>query len=478
MKCVYLAFVFLFIQVNAGVVKRPPAFAAPVYSDSYLPAAMQVIFHAVEQLKAIGKEEAELAATTTTTATTIIPTTIFPTTKIHEPGQVQPMPTVPSVVKPTIADSTTTLENEKPMLLEQTTQITLDKPTVADSTSTLNEITVKPTVADSPTTLENEKPIELEQTTQIIIKNNKTEMNKESFVTLTEKPAIFSELTTITANEKPELGGETPEIIYATPETNHETPETPEETNINQTLDEKTTVMSINNIEVTTLTQQLESESSESSESSEENNNDKKKVTPSIDSVVQEIYGIVKPKNKSKESSSSSSSEESKESKESKGSKKSKELKESNESKEFGGEQEDSYEDEKYDENRFNLLGEKLSQAPRPSLSAHLRKENIFEKCSLHKLALLYDSLSKDARKQGFAKYAGYSDEVLKTLANSSKGGISQQLQILLEKTIEKNNYTREDSKSKAKSILDELKNPTSDIHRDLARLMPLNFGV
>lgn len=169
MKFVYLFFVFLIIQVNGGVVKKQPTFATPVYSDSYLPAAMQVIFHAVEQLKAIGKEDAELA-----TSTTIIPTTTFPTTKLHEPGQVQPMPTIPSVVKPIISDSSTTLQNDEPIMLEQTTHSTLNKPTE------------KPTSADSSTTLEKEKPMLLEQTTQITFNNKPT-----------VKPAVADSSTTL-----------------------------------------------------------------------------------------------------------------------------------------------------------------------------------------------------------------------------------------------------------------------------------------
>lgn len=126
---------------------------------------------------------------------------------------------------------------------------------------------------------------------------------------------------------------------------------------------------------------------------------------------------------------------------------------------------------------RFNLLGEKVSQVPRPSLSAYLRKANVTEKCSLHQLALLYDALSKDARKQGFAKFSGYSDEVLKTLASSAEGGLGPQLQKILEKTIEKNNYSREDAKAKTRLTLNELKNPGSSVNKDLRQLIPLKFN-
>lgn len=124
------------------------------------------------------------------------------------------------------------------------------------------------------------------------------------------------------------------------------------------------------------------------------------------------------------------------------------------------------------------MLGEKVSQVPRPSLSSYLRKANITARCSLQQLAILYDSLSKDARKQGFAKFSGYSDDVLKTLETSAEGGIGPQLQKLLEKIVERNELTRAEAKEKISATLKDLKEPGSAVNTDLRRLVPLNFKM
>lgn len=97
-------------------------------------------------------------------------------------------------------------------------------------------------------------------------------------------------------------------------------------------------------------------------------------------------------------------------------------------------------------------------------------------RASLQQLASLYDVLNKDAKKQGFAKYAGYSDEVLKTLETSVGGGIGPQLKHILENTLERNELTMEDSKVQAKVVLSKLKDSGSRLSTDLRHLLPLRY--
>lgn len=96
---------------------------------------------------------------------------------------------------------------------------------------------------------------------------------------------------------------------------------------------------------------------------------------------------------------------------------------------------------------------------------------------SLQQLANLYDGLSKDARKQGFARFAGYTDEVLKILHSSAEGGIGPQLKKLLEKVVERNELTRDDSKMKTSQALRDLNNPASALSKDLRHLLPLRYA-
>lgn len=95
---------------------------------------------------------------------------------------------------------------------------------------------------------------------------------------------------------------------------------------------------------------------------------------------------------------------------------------------------------------------------------------------ALQQMANLYDALSKDARKQGFARFAGYSDEILKSLQSSAEGGVGPQLKTLLKKVIERNELTRDDAKSRTTEALRDLDNPASELNKDLRRLLPLRY--
>lgn len=95
---------------------------------------------------------------------------------------------------------------------------------------------------------------------------------------------------------------------------------------------------------------------------------------------------------------------------------------------------------------------------------------------SLQQLANLYDALSKDARKQGFARFAGFGDDVLKILQSSAEGGIKPQLKQLLEKVVERNELTRDDAKNRTSQAMRDLDDPASALSQDLNNLLPLRY--
>lgn len=95
---------------------------------------------------------------------------------------------------------------------------------------------------------------------------------------------------------------------------------------------------------------------------------------------------------------------------------------------------------------------------------------------SLQQLATLYDALSKDARGQGFSMYSGFSDEVINTLSYSIKAGIGFQLQKILEKSLERGEFTRDNTKILAKKAVNDLRDSKSYLSTDLKRLLPLKY--
>lgn len=125
---------------------------------------------------------------------------------------------------------------------------------------------------------------------------------------------------------------------------------------------------------------------------------------------------------------------------------------------------------------RFCLLGERVTQVPRPSLNNYLRRSKVPLRPTLQQLANLYDAYSKDARKQGFARFTGYSDEVLKTLHSSAEGGVGPQMTQILKKVVERNELTRDDAKLKTSQTLRDLDNPASALSKDLRTLLPLRY--
>ncbi|XP_014488716.1 PREDICTED: uncharacterized protein LOC106751938 [Dinoponera quadriceps] len=406
--------VLIIRQVTGGIVRKPPAFAAPMYSDSYLPACMQVIFHAVEQLKLHSHER---------------------------------LPLVPLTVRPSM---TTQSMKHQPQLTTPVGSSAISTAATAVMHSDPTAVPELPSTSHAVSKVSSDGP-----------SDNLTEAAK------------YVETSTATVStssdheESPEVNEEIAETNYATPEMNHESPEPVQETQepnqeIPEVNEEDKNYSSIEN----SSTQSVQSDSSpddgaSSQQSTQatvsETSEDPGRKELTIDSIVDEIYEIVMP-------TSSPLIEDTNFTDESKG------------TTDMSIEKTENIEDAE-EETRFTLLGEKVTQVPRPSLSSYLRRRYKAPiSPSIQQLADLYDALSKDARKQGFARYTGYSDEVLKVLQSSVEGGVGPQLKTLLDKVIERNELTRDDAKSKAAEVRRDLDDHGSVLNKNLKHILPLRY--
>ncbi|XP_070164918.1 uncharacterized protein Impe3 [Polyergus mexicanus] len=385
-------------QAIAGIVRKPPAFSTPIYSNSYLPAAMQVIFHTVEQLKLLQTEETLQ---------------------------------VSLVSNPTSATQSMIYQQSQSTISMETSMIT-----TATTTKVYDEKIVTPEILAS-----------------IPVSQTSSQGSSKIYDDLTEATQ-HAESSTLSGlidhEESSEINEEMAEMNYEVSETNHELPEPVQETQeSNQELPEKNFNEEFSQHDDVSQRQTTQISITKAMDG-------EKKKEPTVDSVVDEIYGIVK----------TSTSPFSKES----------DI--TGESKSATGisiEKMETIEDEE-EETRFTLLGEKVSQVPRPSLNSYLKRTKVPVRPALQQLANLYDALSKDARKQGFARFAGYSDEILKNLRSSAEGGIGSQLKKLLEKVTERNELTRDDAKIKTLQTLRDLDDPASALNKDLRRLLPLRY--
>ncbi|KAL0128216.1 hypothetical protein PUN28_003460 [Cardiocondyla obscurior] len=410
-----LMVLMIFRQAIAGIVRKPPAFSTPVYSNSYLPAAMQVIFHAVDQLKLLQVEE--ISQIELTTSSSISTTQSLKDQKLQS--------TTPEGIY-IISTSTTAKVHDG------RTEI----PTASTSTLTSN-----------------------------VSNQGSSKIYDDSIETTSQYLTISSIVTDSYHKETPEINEETTEKNYespATPETNHELPEaTQESQESNQEVSEESEEKSSTTVrfseQVSKTSRRDNTFRRQSAQISvTQVSNDQKTKEPTIDSVVSKIHGIVK--------TTTSLFNDDFDDDESK-------------SVETSIEKSEKIEDEE-EETRFCLLGERVAQVPRPSLYHYLRRSKLPPRPSLQQLANLYDALSKDARKQGFARFAGYTEDVLKILHSSAEGGVGPQLKQLLEKVVERNELTRDDAKTRTSQALRDLDDPASALNKDLRLLLPLRYTL
>ncbi|XP_076682067.1 ecdysone-inducible gene E3 [Andrena cerasifolii] len=398
--------VLLFREAIGGVTRNPPAFAKPMYSDSYLPAAMQVIFHAVEQLKLLRAENATESSSTVTTPISRV--TQYQQTGIQESS--------------TISSEVTTRSNEE-------TKGEDDRSKGVESST---------------------KSVEIGYESMVDSASHGTEESSSH----QEAPEVNEE-TPETNYATPEANYEAAEDVYGVQETNQEVPEENQEWSSSSTYAESTSVTETK-VEATTESRNPPTSPLDQGESVAEVAQGKKK--PTIESVVKNVYEIVKPTPSEFEDEDTIPFGESKI------------------SSGVPVNRADAVEEED-DENRFTRLGEKVTQVPRPSLISYLRRSKLPPSATLQQLANLYDSLSKDARKQGFGKYTGYSDEVLNSLETSAEGGIAPQLKKILDKVLERNELTRADAKTRTSQTIRDLDNPSATLSKELRTLLPLRYS-
>ncbi|XP_053985798.1 uncharacterized protein LOC128880108 isoform X2 [Hylaeus volcanicus] len=317
--------------------------------------------------------------------------------------------------------------------------------TAASETTTAQEAQEKKTQCGS----------KIEETPNVEDASNEGEISTKPSEMTEESTGATVQVTEESSSnqEASEVNQETPETNYATPEANYESPEDVhvlQETN--EEVPEENQEWSSTSIDTRTSTI-TETNAETTIESIDET---KQKKEPTVDTVVQEVYEIIKP------TPSMFLDEDV-----------------PLESKSVTGvilEKTEDAEDED-DENRFTRLGEKVTQVPRPSLTSYLRRSKVPPSGTLQHLASLYDSLSKDARKQGFGKYTGYSDEVLNVLMTSAEGGVAPQLKKILDKVLERNELTRDDAKLKTNQTIRDLNNPSSTLNKDLRPVLPLRYS-
>ncbi|KAJ8710971.1 hypothetical protein PYW07_008213 [Mythimna separata] len=93
------------------------------------------------------------------------------------------------------------------------------------------------------------------------------------------------------------------------------------------------------------------------------------------------------------------------------------------------------------------------------------------------RLLLLYDLLSRDAKRQRLSDYSGFSPDVMKALVASSSGGAREQLKMALSKMVERHDCGHEYANNRAKEMVEELSKDNSGMSSDLRYLQPLIYS-
>ncbi|CAK1590044.1 unnamed protein product [Parnassius mnemosyne] len=92
------------------------------------------------------------------------------------------------------------------------------------------------------------------------------------------------------------------------------------------------------------------------------------------------------------------------------------------------------------------------------------------------RLLLLYDLLSREAKRQRLSDYSGFSPDVMKTLVESSSGGARDQLKMALSKMVERHDCAHEYANNRAKEMVTELGKDDSKLSSEIRYLQPLVY--
>ncbi|XP_013146776.1 PREDICTED: mediator of RNA polymerase II transcription subunit 15-like isoform X2 [Papilio polytes] len=92
------------------------------------------------------------------------------------------------------------------------------------------------------------------------------------------------------------------------------------------------------------------------------------------------------------------------------------------------------------------------------------------------RLLLLYDLLSREAKRQRLSDYSGFSPDVMKTLVESSSGGAREQLRMALSKMVDRHDCEHEYANNRAKEMVAELAKDESKLSSEIRYLQPLVY--
>ncbi|XP_072934099.1 uncharacterized protein ImpE3 [Epargyreus clarus] len=92
------------------------------------------------------------------------------------------------------------------------------------------------------------------------------------------------------------------------------------------------------------------------------------------------------------------------------------------------------------------------------------------------RLLLLYDLLSREAKRQRLSDYSGFSPDVMKTLVESSGGGARAQLSMALAKMVERKDCGHDYANNRAREMVVELAKDESKLSSELRYLQPLVY--
>ncbi|XP_063628868.1 uncharacterized protein LOC134800295 [Cydia splendana] len=93
------------------------------------------------------------------------------------------------------------------------------------------------------------------------------------------------------------------------------------------------------------------------------------------------------------------------------------------------------------------------------------------------RLLLLYDLLSREAKRQRLSDYYGFSPDVLQTLSESADGGARAQLRLALSNMVERKDCQHEYANNRAREMVDELARDESKLSSEIRYLQPLVYN-
>ncbi|CAH2052567.1 unnamed protein product, partial [Iphiclides podalirius] len=122
-----------------------------------------------------------------------------------------------------------------------------------------------------------------------------------------------------------------------------------------------------------------------------------------------------------------------------------------------------------YDERLIDVWDGLRAHPAEPTPKGKLSASNL-------RLLLLYDLLSREAKRQRLSDYSGFSPDVMKTLVESSGGGARAQLSMALSKMVERHDCAHEYANNRAKEMVAELAKDESKLSSEIRYLQPLVY--